>query len=819
MSPGDQSFGEQLNNAYLNGPGIQLRGFATWARNYGYDTFVGISATPLTLTSAIDPTVLGPLLPPVTGKTVTIQSSKTGYFDFTFWVDQFMVDNYPTLLNTAYTCDFDNLTRLITITLVGGMIVTFTIPPFSSSAQYLYAIYNYITASIAAVPAAATGTPVIVAGGTSGFAVSDTIVLAGGTFTTATVLKVTSVNGIGVITGVSIMTPGVYSVIPSNPVSMNTTSGSGVGIPTFTMSYSTYIAAIPYSWSTLQYLAYEQGSGNTALDALFGTTTDAGFFLPYIPMIVGANNYISATFMPDAYAQVVPAVKRALGASYDKLVTMVQANPDANQIDYAYVVFAVSLNVLENDCRNYIYQFFLEIMTGLSLSSTAFATWQTAWATANTSVSTWALWNVAQSDPTNPLYNTVAPTVIPYPASPGYSVSITSADDSILNYNMVISWDGLNETTGSGVLLNTLGVPANVGDFWFEVVSNVEVSASAFVNSAVGNLSYTKAQTHVRLNWQVGTNNWSCLDIYNLEHNNYIFGGKSVNTMAVDALADTSESGFLIPLSETVYKNMSLVASTQMATACCFIVFNSYTVTTAPWWSAGFFKILLIVVAIAITVATAGATTPGLLGTDLSVGATLGLTGVAAVILGAVVNAIAAIVLVQLINIGATAILGPEIGPIIGTIVGLIALQTSTFIANGMSASQVLNLMMQPMNILKLTEAIGNAFAEAIQLVTQKTILDTNSMLAQYNAADVQVEDQYQAMFGSIDGAADLTLNPLSLIDVSLPNVTPSPIMAESPTDFLSRTLMTGNDICDLSLSFVTDFCAANLSTKLPTST
>jgi hypothetical protein len=815
MSPSDASIAEQLNNSYFNGPGIQLRGFARWARNYGYDAFVGINATPLTLTAAIDPAILGPLLPPVVGETIAIQSSSTGFFDFTFWVDQFMVANYPTQLNTAYVVAFDDITRIVSITLVSGMIVTFTIPPFSTSSQYLYAIYNYVVPSSPVVPAAAIGTPTVVVGGTSGFAVNDTITLIGGTFTTATMLKVLAVTA-GVVTSVSIVTPGAYSVIPTNPVSIGTTSGSGIGTPTFTMAYSAYVPAVPETFSDLQFLAYQQGTGNSAMDALFATTTDVGFFLPYIPMIVGKNNYISATFMPTVYAQVVPAVQKSLNTSYDNLVATVQMNPNANQIDYAYIVFAVSLNVIENDCRNYIYQFFLQIMTGLSLSSTAFATWQTAWALANASVTAWALWNVAQSNPMDPLYGTTAPIVLPYPASPGYSVSISSVGDPILNYNMVISWDGLNETTGSGVLNNVLGVPANVGDFWFEVVSNVNITASAFVNAAVGNLSYTQAQTHIRLNWQEGSSNWRSLDIYNLSHANYIFGGKAVITTGVDALTDASESGFLIPLNETIYENMSLTTSTQMATACCFIVFNSYTVTTAPWWTVGAFKVLLIVVVIALTVATAQPESIGLLGTDLAVGTALGLAGTAAVILGAVVNALAAIVLVDLIQIGATDILGSQIGPIVGTIIGLIALQAGTAAMNGMSASQVLGQMLQPTNLLKLTEAVGNAFAQAIQLATQKTLTSTQTMLAQYNTADTQVENQYQEMFGSSGGASDLTLNPLSLIDVTLPNVTPSPIMAESPTDFLSRTLMSGSDIAGLSLSFVTNFCDANLSTKLP---
>jgi hypothetical protein len=73
--------------------------------------------------------------------------------------------------------------------------------------------------------AAASATPQ--AGG-SGYAVNDTITLAGGTFTQATILKVASLSGSAVAT-VTVQTAGSYSVTPSNPVAQGSTSGSGSG--------------------------------------------------------------------------------------------------------------------------------------------------------------------------------------------------------------------------------------------------------------------------------------------------------------------------------------------------------------------------------------------------------------------------------------------------------------------------------------------------------------------------------------------------------------------------------------------------------------
>ena len=74
----------------------------------------------------------------------------------------------------------------------------------------------------------------IVSGGT-GYSVSDTLTISGGTGTAAT-LTVASVSG-GVITSVTIATRGHYTVDPSNPVSV--TGGTG-GSATFNLELSSY---------------------------------------------------------------------------------------------------------------------------------------------------------------------------------------------------------------------------------------------------------------------------------------------------------------------------------------------------------------------------------------------------------------------------------------------------------------------------------------------------------------------------------------------------------------------------------------------------
>ena len=720
MSDGSQSIAEQINNAYLNGPAITLRNYAQWAISSGYTTAIGAPTSYTTLVGSVDPVGLAAALPPVVGSTIEIQNSSIDGANYEFWVQQYMSLHYPTQMNTPYTTSFDEYTMIVTLTLVSGTVITFTITGYIPGAQYLYVQYVYNTSTSVSAPV---------------------------------------------------------------------------------------------------YLAYARGTGNSALDALiFGADENDYSFLPPIP-VKNTAGYISATNLPTVYALAKTATTKAINANFDDVVSLITSASGSSSIDYAYMTFGVSLNTQDNSARSYIYQFFLDILNGQEATTGGtvnYAAWQLQWEAAAASYIAWSEWSQFHTVVGSTWYGTTAPTITPYPVTTlgttGFILSTLAT--AVLDRNTTFNWSNLGETSGSGVLLNALGVPALPGDVWFQVVTNNKIDQSASVNALFALSSTMSSASHIRLNWQVDLNSWSCLDIYNLTMTSQIYASGTTTFYAATELANASESAFLIPLNYNVYTNMPLKDATQMATACCYLVFNSYMITSTPWYDSGWFKVLLIVVGIAITVVTGGLGGIGLLGSNLAVGMLLGLSGVAAAILGAVVNAIAAIILVQMVQVAATDVFGSQLGPIIGIIAGILALQVGTSLMNGMSASDLLSQMIQPTNLLKLTEAAGNGFAEVMQQNVQKIEAQTQTMISAYNTADMQVQDQYVSMFGT--GGADLTINPLSLIDTPIQNVTQSPVLMETPQNYFNRTLMTGSDICDLSMSYISDYCSANLSTTLP---
>jgi hypothetical protein len=89
--------------------------------------------------------------------------------------------------------------------------------------------YQFATTTVTLTSAYEVTVSTINSGGTGYHAPTDVITLVGGTYTSPATYQVTSTLG-GVITGILMLNPGDYSVIPSNPVSVSGGSGAGASL-------------------------------------------------------------------------------------------------------------------------------------------------------------------------------------------------------------------------------------------------------------------------------------------------------------------------------------------------------------------------------------------------------------------------------------------------------------------------------------------------------------------------------------------------------------------------------------------------------------
>lgn len=845
-----QGMTETITDSYLRGPGIRLKTFGQWAERTGYNTLLGLQQATLYLGNNIDAAVLSGQIPAPAGHNVSLQSSDVGIADYTWWADQYLLDHHPELIGTDYASDLDDDTNVITIHYADSSTESFTPTDYFQEQNYLYC--NYFLTSNDVIGPIIPGTPVSIPDAdpfpsTSGWtvvslsSVPTTVDLlqkidvlttySDGrpdetshteTASTDTYNKIdnryrkstfqgSSPSGSGYVlvslgsfrydtqTGSAVdKTPVITTVnetLPDGTIKTTTTTVVDQEI-SIDKETRTDTQITQSNTSANKIYIYRYGSGNSVLDAMFEANESAGDFLPFIPVRIKNKMIDNGNF--DAYLpSVKKAYKKATNSRFDKLLEKVKDNDDIGDIDYAYCVFGVSLNVKDNASRKYVYKFFEQLHISLG-NDPSYQEFRAKMVIAEASNTHFTQWKTAQSLPSDPLYGTPQPLLVPYPPSPEFKVRLQS--NGLMNFNMAVIWKDLTVSSGSG-----LKEPdKKVGDCWF--VLEPEYTYNYEIQNGVQVVTNIEKHNNMVIYLQESKTVWRSIIVTGLYHKNKIYGGKSVTIDAEDALNDTDESGFIIPINRTIMSQMSVKDSTQMATACNIMAFNCYQVVKQKWYQSGWFKVVIVVVAIVISIYAPPAGT-GLLGSAASVGAAVGLTGVAAVIVGTIANALAAMLLIKLIGVVSVAAFGEKVGTMVGAIAGVIAVAVGSEMSGGTgSVTAGFSALTKPENIMQLTVAAGNGYAEYMQQAVNETIQETQELIAKYEDQLATISAKYESAFGP--GGRGI-IDPIAITQASTQ-------FMESSDQFLSRTLMNGGDIAALSQAMIENFTKMTTSTELP---
>lgn len=767
------SIGQAIQDGYMSGPGIKLRGYHRWAQD-NYVSTIGMSATGLYGAPDIDPAVVAANIPGG-GATVSVQMVRSDPADFEVWAEQWMLENHPGSFTGSWDADFDDATGEIVVTLPSLVEHRFTPANFQKNALYIYASYNLV--EDAATGDLVTGDLVVLAPGDSFPSTAGWTSVGGGVFTKTDYLGHDGAGRVRSLTS----TMHQFDVSPTD------------------RSYRIDTQEVLIrEWSTPKVFIYRVGSGVAALDAEVTTSAISGAFMAPIPVRVD-NAFLSESFEPAQYAEAKRAYRRLTGGGkFDELVEKLEDNPDLADIDYVFVVPGVSLNVRENACRKYLYTFFEAAMATSLYDEADHTAWQAGAEASQESLDDWEVWLAAQGSIGNPLNGAPEPSFSPL--LPGARNEVRVKTSTTLGYDTRIAWKAITEQFGSG-----LGKPGALpGDIWL-AKGDLSTTTDRTYGGALGFLSSVSKKTEdIFIYWQTDADSWKRLVIRGLVHQNYIYKGKYVEIGAHEALDDLDESGFIVPIHYETWRTMSLKDTTQMATACIFIVVNSYKVKKQKWYQTGFFKLVLFIVAVIVTIVFAPGGI-GLLGTNAAVGATVGLVGVAAVIVGAIANTLAAMILIKLIGIGATELLGDQIGSIVAAIASFLTFQFVVGIQGGLSLAQSLSNLTNPMTLLNFTSSVGNGVAGYVQGQAQGILADAQDVMKRYEQQKRELEELYAQNIGYDRGLID----PLSLVDIDQ-----GPL--ETREIFLGRTLMTGSDIAELTHSLLSNFATLTLSTDLP---
>ncbi|MFV0357751.1 MAG: hypothetical protein ACK5LG_21995 [Bacteroides thetaiotaomicron] len=840
------TIGEAIPQAYLNGPGMGLRQYARWARGpSNYSANVGYVAGGISAGNSIDPAVILAQIPHASNEYVVLLQSEIGWADYMWWAEEYMVNNYPDLLFSNWEADVIDGSNNITIYFEDTTTVTFSPVDFVTSESYLYALYQVVSGGINGPITA--GSVIVVPNeasfpSTAGYTLfSDVTTPMVGSVNVNTVIdvtysdatppehtetdvaepvswddreviyhKFTLVNTSSSIRDLYVQN-WTYSPVVQTPevTVVNEDIGGGViKTTTTTITREEMELTLSYhkdtqdvvndTYSPYQYLRYKYGSGNAALDALFTPDADAGLFLPYIPVRIDNQNI--KDFYPALYKQTRNAYRHAMsGGDLNKLVKKLNDNPQIGDLDFVYCVYGTSLNSPEQTARQYMFMFFSRIIQSNPDSLLDYNNWVAAWQAAEDSREAYQEW----ADNRTPTSTDVPPTVLPYPSIPEINLN-TRSNTGWMNFWMNIKMNGIAYSTGS-----TPFPDKKKDEYWTVLMPSQSFTKTYTVSSRDGTVE-TATDTFtvdcVRFYHKISDSTWEAIDVYGLVHTNKVYDNKDVVTKAVDAMADPEESGFIIPLHEETYRAMRLVDGTQLATACCYLVFNCYQVVKQKWYQTGFFKILVVVVIIVVSIvfAPAGAGAAGVLGSSASVGAALGFSGTAAIVAGTVANAIAAMIITKALS----SAFGDTFGGILGTIITVALTAYGGVMGGGtMDTSAFVTELTKADNLMAITNGLVKSVNSYMTEKTAEIMAETQRMMEQYKGEMLQVQKQYEEMFGSGRGIID----PMMFTDATSGDV------GEPRAAYIERTLMCGSDVARMSQDLINRFATVTLDLHLPT--
>ena len=250
---------------------------------------------------------------------ICIIDSINGYFDWN---------------GTVLTAYKGTLTSIVTI-VSGGINYTSspTVAPATGSATFTSAI--------------GIGLVTLVAAGT-GYAAGDILTVVGGTSTLAGTISVSAVGTLGVITGINLTTPGIYTAAPANPAS--TTGGHGTGA-TFTLNFSVIsvtVTNVGSGYTVDPVLNVTGGGGSLAnVTANLAFNTSGTTIAVYSSRVWIGNNRTVVYTAPSSYNDFSAGNQ---GGSFvmtdDTLRSNITRLFSANS--YLYVMGASSINIISN---------------------------------------------------------------------------------------------------------------------------------------------------------------------------------------------------------------------------------------------------------------------------------------------------------------------------------------------------------------------------------------------------------------------------------------------------------------------------------------
>lgn len=252
--------------------------------------------------------------------------------------------------------------------------------------------------------------------------------------------------------------------------------------------------------------------------------------------------------------------------------------------------------------------------------------------------------------------------------------------------------------------------------------------------------------------------------------------------------ANSGDPELLVPVDRTLLQSLSMRNREQLLSRALYMVVNTKVTIKTPWYASTFFKVILIVVAVVITILSAGSAWASIVAA-----AAVGYTALAITVLTLVLSTVAVNYAVKLFV--------KEVGPEIGFIAAVAAMAFGAYAGSNIDGASWWG------------DALVNVGNNMVPAATaeQKALID-----------DVQqdilaFQDYAKGEFDSLKEQRDqLGLNPelFGLSGLDFVRMEPAQVWGETPNDLYNRTVHSGN-IGASSYGITTNY--VDFMLKLPT--
>lgn len=490
------------------------------------------------------------------------------------------------------------------------------------------------------------------------------------------------------------------------------------------------------------------------LDALWLSRSNVEqTFFPSIPFRVNNKDMLDDSL--NKTENYLSLVKQCSLMGVDAIAIRDQINDNQNikDIDYVFMVAGANMNTESQAEMDYLYRF-----------------WDMCRERSTTYESDLSAW--------------LATTFFNRPKPKTNSLVIQDPESKNGAYKITIEWDYIKKTIVTGELF------AGVKVGTYDIISG----ASTVHEFGASNSRQLVDSTLVSIRKQISETQFEQITISGAVHKNDVYEGKTVETLAKDSRADPDKNeGFIVPLHMGIFNTMPLTKRTQLGQECIYLVFNCYVARKQKWYETGIFKIILAIIGIIVIILSWGTATPAV------VAAWTAAFGAYALLAYVIINLAIGYMISYLLGkwkAGFESVFGKKWAGVVMAIVQIVA---SAYGSGGkMDFSNWLKTAVQ---IIDVASQLFTAYARGAMVV----------MRDQYDAFMDKAEEDRKLLeklstefFGS---------NDLVSIDYLLE--LQKTLREDSPTVFLSRTLMVGSDVVDITLGQISEMADMNLQPRL----